>query len=171
MALDIFEYSKKGQVFHASNQQNRTLSALSTTATGLVLTNPFGSGKNIALLHVGGAYNTAPAGASEVGIAMSPAISTTAVTQTSAEVVRSAILDGGAGASVGLVAYAATTVGTPVFVRFLMGINATTSTLFSFLDAHIDGSLIIPAGASIQLAYVTTAVVGNFSFTWLEYKV
>ena len=170
MALDIFEYAKLGQVFHASNQQNRTLSALSTTATGLILTNPYGSGKNIALLHVGGAYNTAPAAASEVGIAMSPAVSQTAVTHTSAEVVRKAVLDGGSGSAVGLVDYAATTVGTPVFVRFLMGVNAASSVLFTYLDAKIDGSLIIPPGASIQLAYVTTAVVGNFSFTWLEYK-
>lgn len=170
MSLDIFEYAKLEQVFHASNQQNRTLSALSTTATGLILTNPYGSGKNIALMHVGGAYNTAPIGASEVGIAMSPAVSQTAVSHTSAEVVHKAILDGGSGNAVGLVDYAATTVGTPVFVRQLMGVNATSSVLFTYLDAKIDGSLIIPAGASIQLAYVTTAVVGNFSFTWLEYK-
>jgi len=171
MALDILEYAKKGQVFHASNQQNRTLSALSTTATGLILTNPWGSGMNVALLHVGGAYNTAPAGASEVGIAMSPNPSQTAVTHTSAETVQDGRLSGNKGASVAFADYAATTVGTPVFVRFMMGINATTSTLFSFLDAHIDGSLILVPGTSIQLAYVTTAVVGNFSFTWLEYKV
>ena len=170
MALDIFEYAQRGKVFHAANQQNRTLSALSTTATGLILTNPYGSGKNIALLHVGGAYNTAPAAASEVGIAMSPAVSATDVTHTSAESVRSAVLNGGSGSAVGLVDYAATTVGTPVFVRFLMGVNAASSVLFTFLDAKIDGSLILPPGTSIQLAYVTTAVVGNFSYSWLEYN-
>jgi len=171
MALDILEYAKLGQVFHASNQQNRTLSALSTTATGLILTNPYGSGKNLALLHVGGAYNTAPAGASEIGIAMSPAVSQTAVTHTSAEVVRKAVIDGGSGNSVALADYAATTVGTPVFVRFLAGVNAASSVVFTMIDSHIDGSIILPPGTSIQLAYVTTAVVGNFSFTWLEYKV
>ena len=170
MALDIFEYAKQGKVFHASNSANATLSALSTTATGLILTNTYGSGINVAVLHVGGAYNTAPAAASEVGIAMSPAISQTDVTHTTALTVRSAFLDGTAGKALALADSAATTVGTPVFVRMMMGVNAATTALFSFLDSHIDGALILPQGTSIQLAYVTTAVVGVFSITWLEYK-
>lgn len=169
MAINYFEYAKKGQVFHAANTANATLSALSTTATGFVLTNPYGSGVNIALLHVGGSHNTATAAAA-VGIAMSPAVSATDVTHTTPLTVRGALLDGSAGASRGLADVAATTVGTPVFVRFMGGVIGS-GTSFSSYDMDVQGALIIPAGASIQLAYVTTAVVGLFSMTWLEYKV
>lgn len=169
MALDYLEYAKKGMVFHAANTANATLSALSTTATGFVLSNPYGSGVNIALLHVGGDHSTATAAAT-VGIAMSPAISSTDVTHTTPLTVRSALLDGTSGTSRGLADSAATTVGTPVFVRIMGGVIGS-GTSFSFYDMDVKGSLIIPPGASIQLAYVTTAVVGVFSMTWLEYKV
>lgn len=170
MALDILEYAKLGQVYHAANQQDRTLSALSTTATGLILTNPYGSGKNLALLHVGFVWKTQGTTPADVGIAMSPAVSQTAVTHTSAEVVRKAYLDGGSGNSVAFADYAATTVGTPVFVRHLVGINAATSVVAPPSSFDINGSLVLVPGTSIQLAYVTNAVVGNASMTWLEYK-
>lgn len=171
MAIDMFEYAKLGKIFHAANTANATLSALSTTATGFVLSNPYGSGKNIALLQCNGSYNTAPAGASSVGIAMSPAVSTTAVTHTTPLVVYKAILDGDNGDAVGLADVAATTVGTPVFCRFVgQGVNAASSVVATGFSDQVNGSLIIPPGASIQLAYVTTAVVGLFSMTWLEYK-
>lgn len=169
MAIDNFEYAKLGQVFHAANTAGVTVSALSTTATGLVLTNPYGSGKRLAVLRVNFAFTTAPAGASVVGIAMSPAVSQTAVTHTTPLVIRQAYLDGTAGAAVGLADSAATTVGTPVFVRALGGPVAASQINPPFISEDLKGELILPPGTSIQLAYITTAAVGQASIVWLEY--
>lgn len=170
MAIDIFEYAKRGMVYHAANTANATLSALSTTATGFILHNPTGSGVSLALLNVSGYHNTAQAGAGGVGIAMSPAEVVADITHTTPLTIRSAILTGNAGNSKANADTAATTVGTPVFVKHLYGINATTSVVYNKVDSPINGGLILPEGTSIQLAYVTTAVVGCWSMTWLEYK-
>jgi hypothetical protein len=170
MAIDLFEYSKQGKVFHAANTANATLSALSTTATGFILHNPTGSGVNVAILNVSGTFNTAQAGASSIGIAMAPAPVVADITHTTPLVVRSAILTGGDGGARAKADTSATTVGTPVFVKHLASVNATSSVVFTRFSEDINGSLILPEGVSIQLAYVTTAAVGLFSMTWLEYK-
>ena len=170
MALDIFEYAQRGKVFHAANTGTVTLSALSTTCTGFSLNNPWGSGKNIAVLRIKWAPGNAPAGVAVVGVAMSPAISATAVTHTTPLVIRSAILHGAADGAVGAADSSSTTVGTPVFVRFLSSVVAASSITPVSVDDHVDGSLILVPGTSIQLAYVTTAAVGCASMTWLEYN-
>ena len=169
MALDIFEYAQRGKVFHAANTAGATLSALSTTATGFILNNPWGSGKNVAILRIQWAPSTAPAGAAIVGLAMSPAISETAVTHTTPLVVRSATLHGNADGSIAKVDTSATTVGTPVFVRFLSSVVAASSITPYCVDDRVDGALILVPGTSVQMAYVTTAAVGCTSMTWLEY--
>lgn len=169
--IDILEYNKLGQVFTASTQANVTLSALSTTATGLILSNPWGSNKNVAMLEIKGAFSTAQGGAATLGLAASPSPSSTAVTHTTPGVVQRGMLFGNSANSVAFVDTAATTVGTPVFVRMLASINATSSVVFTDIDDKVNGAIVLPPGSSIQLAFITTAIVGNFSFTWLEYKV
>lgn len=166
-----FDSAKLGNVYAASNQAAVTLSALSTTATGLILTNPYGSGKNIAIMTISWAFQTAPAGASPVGIAMSPTISATQVTHgTPINAVQNAILAGTQGVvGVGKVDAAATTVGTPVFIRMLGGPVAASQITPPYIRDDIDGALILPPGTSIQLAYVTTAAVGLGSISWVEY--
>lgn len=168
--IDILEYNKLGQVFTASTQANATLSAISTTATGLILSNPWGSGKNIAMLEIKGAFSTAQAGAATLGLLASPTPSSTAVTHTTPGTVQSGILNGNPGRSIAFVDTAATTVGTPVYVRMLASINATSSVVFTFIDDKVNGAIILPPGTSVQLGGITTVIVGNFSYTWLEYK-
>lgn len=168
--IDVLAYAKLGQVFFASNQAAVTLSALSTTATGLVLSNPIGSGKNIALISAQWAFQTAPAGASVVGIAMSPGVQATNTTHTTPiNQVQMAQLNGTAGVSVARVDSSATTVGTPVFARIMGGPVAASQINPPYINDFIDGAIILVPGTSIQLAYVTTAAVGLGSFTWLEY--
>lgn len=169
--IDIFSYTKLGQVFFASNQAAVTLSALSTTATGFILSNPVGSGKNIAVLSVQWAFQTAPAGASVVGIAMSPGPQATNPTHTTPiNAVQMGALYGSTGNSVAKVDTAATTVGTPVFARMLGGPVAASQINPPYINDNVDGALILLPGCSIQLAYVTTAAVGLASMTWLEYN-
>jgi hypothetical protein len=167
-----FDQAKLGNVFHAASQSVATLSALSTTATGLILVNPFGSGKNLAVMTITWAFSTAPAGASVVGVAMSPAQSSTAVTLTAQLTVQNAILAGTAGASgVGKACSSATTVGTPVWVRQMGGPVAASQISPPYIRDDVNGELILPPGTSIQLGYTTTAALGFGSITWMEYAV
>lgn len=166
-----FDQARIGNVYHASNQAAVTLSGLSTTATGLILSNPFGSGKNIGILTVGWMFSTAPGGASVVGLAMSPTVSSTQVTHgTPINAVQNAILAGTQGVvGVGKVDSAATTVGTPVFIRTLGGPVAASQISPPYIRDDIDGSLILPPGTSVQLAFLTTAAVGLGYISWVEY--
>ena len=83
---------------------------------------------------------------------------------------QNAILAGTSGVvGVGKADSAATTVGTPVFVRMLNGPVATASISPAYIRDDIDGAIIIPQGASVQLAFLTTAAIGQGFFTWLEY--
>ncbi len=164
-----YDLARLGQVYHACTAGAATLSALSTTATGLILVNPFGSGKNLAVLQINYAPTTAPAGASVVGVAMSPAVSATQVTLTTPLSIRQSLLDGTAGKSVAAACSAATTVGTPVFVRALAGVVAASSITPGQCVDYTDGELILVPGTSIQLAYITTASVGLASISWIEY--
>lgn len=167
--IALYDLTRQGRVYHASTQAGVTTSALSTTATGLILTNPYGSGKNLSVVKIVVAQTTAPGGASVLGVAMSPAISATAVTQGTPLSVRSGILNGTAGNSVGLAASAATTVGTPVFVRALGGPVAASSITPPFIVDYTDGDLVLVPGTSIQIAHITTAAVVFASITWVEY--
>jgi len=170
MSMDVYGLARQGLVWSASTQAGVTLSALSTTATGLILCNPYGSGKNIAVIQVEWAFTTAPAGASIVGIAMSPAPSSTAVTHTTPiNQIQNALTFGSATDSIAKVDTAATTVGTPVFVRTLGGPTAASQITPPYIRDEIQGAIILVPGTSIQLAYVTTAAVGMASITWTEY--
>lgn len=165
-----FDQAKIGSVFFASNQAAVTLSALSTTATGFILVNPVGSSINIAVLNAQWAFQTAPAAASIVGLAMSPAVSATAVTLTTPiNQIQQARLFGSAGTAQAKVCTAATTVGTPVFARIMGGPVAASQISPPYINDQIDGSIILVPGTSVQFAYVTTAAVGLASMTWLEY--
>lgn len=164
-----YDLARMGQVYHACSAGAVTLSALSTTATGLILVNPFGSGKNLAVLQINYAPTTAPAGASVVGVAMSPAVSATQVTLTTPLSIRQSLLDGTSGKSVAAACSAATTVGTPVFVRALGGVVAASSINVGQIVDYTDGELILVPGTSLQLAYITTASVGLASISWIEY--
>lgn len=164
------DQAKLGNCYNAANQTAATLSALSTTATGLILVNPYGSGKNLAIITITWGFSTAPGGASVVGIAMSPAQSQTAVTLTTPLTVQNSLLAGTAGSSgVGKACSAATTVGTPVWLRQLGGPVAASQISPPYFRDDIDGELILVPGTSIQLAYTTTAAVGFGSITWIEY--
>lgn len=162
------DYAKAGQVYHAHTQAAVTLSGLSTTATGLILVNPFGSGKNLVVNTIEWSPTTAPAGASVVGIAVSPAQSATQVTLTTPVTVYNALIGAAAVAGVGKVCTAATTVGTPVYVRALGGVVAASSITPAYIRDDIDGAIILTPGTSLQLAYLTTAAVGMAAICWTE---
>lgn len=169
----LFDQAKIGNVYMASNQAVVTLSALSTTATGLILINPPGSGKNLHLLTAIWVPTYALAAASEVGIATAGV--SNAAQPAGSFAVQPAKLGNttSSGNSVAAVSTSCTTVGaTPVFLRMLMGGGASLGTSgqenYAIARDDVDGAIILPPGSSIQLAYVTTANTGLGSFVWME---
>src|SRR3972149_4506558 len=104
--LDIASYNRQGKVYHAANVAAASVVAVSTTMTGLILSNPYGSSKKNILFDAGFVWTTAPAAAHQIGIAMS--FSQTAVTHTIPGIIYNADGSGVSATTVALVDVAAT---------------------------------------------------------------
>lgn len=155
-------------IYVASTQAGvATSTGLSTTQTGLTLTNPAGSGKTLVVLSVAGAVSAAPAGASALVLAANVNPVAAAVTQTTPLTVRRANL-GVSGTGAGLAASAVTLPAAPVVVRALQSpVAASSITPAQVLD-NINGELCIAPGCALSLSSITTAVTGVWSITWEE---
>lgn len=165
----FFEQARLGNMYHACSAGAVTLSTVSTTCTGLALSNPAGSNKLLVIKSVSFAPSTAPAGAAVVGLAISTAPSETATTHTTPMVVHNSIMNGSnANVGVGKADAAATLASTPVWLRPLGSVVAASSISPAKYNEDIDGEIILPPGAVLSLSYLTTAAVGIASVTWVE---
>lgn len=165
----FLEQARLGKMFHACSTGAVTLSTVSATCTGLVLTNPYGSGKRLVVAKVRFAPSTAPAGAAVVGLAVSPAVSTTAVTHTTPAVVHNALTYGSnINVGAGVVDSAATLPAAPVWFRPIGGVVAASSISPGMYVDETDGEIILVPGTNLSLSYLTTAAVGIASITWVE---
>lgn len=161
--------ARLGHMYHACSAGAVTLSTLSTTCTGLALSNPAGSGKNLLVAQVRFQPSTSPGGAAVVGMAVSPSVSQTAVVHTTPMVIHNAILKGSNNdIGVGRADAAATLPNTPVWLRPISGVVAGSSVTPGMYVDEPEGTLIIPPGANISLSYLTTAAVGIASISWVE---
>jgi hypothetical protein len=167
-----FEYNRLGQVFTAANQAAATVTLINTsTATGFILSNPWGSGKNLAILSAGFQYTTVPAATAIVWLAMSIAPNPTAHASVTALNVYAADGSGNAsGRSVARAYSASTTPNLPVYTRSL-GYSPTTPATAGDLVVrdNIEGSLILVPGSYLQVSYIGAAPVGMTDMTWMEY--
>lgn len=164
----FLEQARAGRMFHACSAGAVTLSTVSTTCTGLALSNPAGSGKYLIVKTVTFAPSTAPAGAAVVGIAISTAPSETATTHTTPMVVHNAITAGATSAAVGKADAAATLASTPLWLRAMGSVVAASSISPAKYEEAVNGEIILPPGAVMSLSYLTTAAVGIASVTWVE---
>lgn len=158
----------RGNCYTAANQAAGALSLLSSTATGFILTNPLASGKGLAVLDICVALATAPAGAATICLSLGP-YSATAVTQTTALVVRNLLMTGATGSAVGLAASAATLPATPVVIRALGGGPVAASSISpAFIRDEIAGQIILLPGCSLNVHSLTTAISAVISIAWEE---
>lgn len=156
------------EIYVASTQAGvATSTALSTTQTGITLTNPAGSGKTLVLLQLNGAVSAAPAGASPLVLAANVNPVAAAVTQTTPLTVRKANL-GVAGTGAGLAASAVTLPAAPVVVAAIQAPVAASSITPANINVSFDGSLCVAPGCAISLSSITTAVTGIWSLVWEE---
>lgn len=169
-SLSIAEYNRQGKVFTASNQTAATVTLINTsTATGFILSNPWGSGKKLVLVHGQFAYTTVPTAAAVLFWCLSVSPSATAHASTTAITVYGADGSGASTVSVARAYSASTTPNLPVYTRqfgYSPTTPATTSAL-TFKD-YIEGALVVVPGAYVQVSYITTAPVGITDMTWIE---
>jgi hypothetical protein len=171
--INGFDYNRRGQVFTACNQAAATVTLINTsTATGFILSNPFGSNAKLALLSAAFAYTTVPTATAIIFLAQSIAPSAIAHASVTAVNVYSADGSGASGKAVGRAYSASTTPNLPVYTRIL-GYSPTTPATASGLTmrAQIDGEIILVPGSYIQISYITTAPVGITEMTWAEVPV
>jgi len=157
-----------GNIFSACNSAAQALSLNSATATGLILSNPIGSGKVLMLLKVRVAIVSLPAGAAP--LILTGGQSVTAITHTTPLTVRNTYLANG-NTAVGL-ADSAATIPTPAIISVLGGgpaATVATGTSFPpFIEANYDGEIVLPEGGFISLQCLTTAISVVASMTWAE---
>lgn len=155
-------------IYLASTQAGvATSTALSTTQTGLTLSNPYGSGKTLVLLKFFGAFTTAPAAIATLVLAANVNPVAAAVTHTTPLTVRKANL-GVAGTAVGLADSAATLPAAPVVVAGLGGPVATGSVSQPQVVNNFEGSICVAPGCAISVNSLTTAISGIWTIVWEE---
>ena len=172
MSFDIASYNRQGLVFTAANTAAKSVIAVTTAMTGVILYNPAGSGKKLVLLHAGWVWTTAPAAVHNIGIALaSPNVTVPATLTAIGSGVLAADGSGNSGASVARAYDAATLPVAPVAVRWFGGAafsgTAATTGPFSMVD-YVDGAIVLVPGATMTFAAVTTTAVGMGSVTWIE---
>lgn len=165
----FLEQARLGRMFHACTTGAVTLSTVSATCTGLALTNPFGSSKLLFVKQVRFQPSTVPAGAAVVGLAVSPAVSETAVTHTAAAVIHNAICTGSnLNIGVGKADSSATLPAAPVWLRPIGSVVANSSLSPGMYVDETNGQIILPPGTNLSLSYLTTAAIGIAAMTWVE---
>lgn len=159
----------RDNVFMASTQTEDTWTvALAGAYTGLVVSNPAGSTKNLSILKAGMAITTAPAGIASIhlGGGWAPG----GITVWNAIDFYNMKL-GSAAASVANVGDTATLVGTPIYLYPLIG-GFTAGALFSqpMSTTDIGGCLMVPPGGYVMIVALTVAL-GFGCIVWEEIPV
>ena len=161
---------RKGNVYSGANQTGCVWTVgLATTNTGLALTNPVGSGKNLVILKAGFSERVAPAGIQDVWLAGGS--STTAVTHSVAGTPRNMMV-GKPAANVGLIDTGCTLPAAPVYLLPLVGGKTSAALSVSSTIAIVDvGGLIVMAPGSylIIATFTVGAAVGQMGcIIWEE---
>lgn len=161
--------AQAGNILMAHNTAAQAVSvALTTTYTGLCLSNPVGSQVDLVMLGCNYALSVAPAAIASLHLIAGYSATTdiTHTTPLAAPGIRSSKLDNG-GASVAKVDSAAT-ISTPFYLA-AMGSGFTAGALYGTTPNWIDlkGSIVVPPGGFIAWGALT-AVTGFGAFMWKE---
>ncbi len=172
--MDLAPYNRTGQVYCAANVSAKSVIAVTTAMTGVILYNPIGSGKNLLLARVGFVWTTVPGAVHNLGIALMGS-STTAPSSLTA--IGSGVVQangsGNRGLSVAQAYDAATLPAAPVAIRWFGGGAYASAAGESpyMMSENIDGGLMLVPGSAACLTVVTTTAIGMGSITWVEVPV
>lgn len=170
--LNVSDLNRQGKVFVGANVSAKSVIAVTTAMTGLILWNPPSSNRKLVLIDAGFVWTTVPGAVHNLGIAVAAA---TTVLPTSLTVSgRSAVAaDGSGNVGQGVTYDAATLTAAPVAQRWFGGAAWASGANVGPYQAidRIDGSIILVPGATAALTVVTTTAVGMGHFTWAELPV
>jgi hypothetical protein len=169
-----YENVYRGNTFVAATQAGVAVTNLATTATGFILSNPSGSGKNLILLEIAIAQTSTAAAAANAAIVLAANVNpiATAVVHTTPLTVQPALL-GGTATSVAKADSAATLPAAPVVVRTIWqpSVSATaTTSIPPYVKDEVAGALAIAPGCAVSLS-AFSAVSAIAHFTWVELPV
>lgn len=168
--IDVIGYQKQSRVFTAANVSAKALTAVATAMTGLILYNPFGSGKKLVLLDAGFASSAVGTGVGNIGLAIANSVFLGPTSLTA--VAGSPLAADGSGAGSVARAYdVATFVAAPVACRWMGGniwVTGGTGDHPYMLQDKIDGAIAVAPGAAVMFTIVTTVMTGLSSFTYVE---
>ncbi|KKM69817.1 hypothetical protein LCGC14_1446980 [marine sediment metagenome] len=162
--------ARLGNVYHSHNTTAGAVTVLSTTCTGLVLANPFNSGKELIVANmsfVGSTLTTIR----EIGIAVPTEVQETIVTAgaTTANIYNGKLAGAGVNQGVGVTYSIATLTSTPLWFRPLGSARVTNAVEgLGVMSADFDGTVIVPPGFYIAFSTLTAAATGLCSITWVE---
>jgi len=169
--IDRLAYNRAGQMFCGANVAAKSVVAVSTTATGVILYNPTGSTKTLYIMDGSFAWTTVPGAVHNLGWAiMAPQVTVPTGLTAIGSGVQSCQGTGNAGNAVALMYDAATLGAAPVIRRIFGGAAWGTSvgvSPYSIID-YVDGALAVPPGGACVFAAVTTTSIGLGSMTWIE---
>lgn len=161
----FYEQNFRGNLFFACNTASQALSLNSTTATGLCISNPVASGKNLILLQLNVALLTAPGGIAPLILTGSTTLPASA--HGTPLTVNNGVFGKGA-ASVALVDSAATMPTLTIFRPVGGGPVATGSVTSPFIQDNINGQIVLGPSSSLSLQCLTTAISVIASLSWIE---
>jgi hypothetical protein len=160
-----------GLIFAATNSAAQAVSLTGTTTyTGLVVYNPTGSGKNLALLEAIYTPTILATGVYAMMLFSQPvALAPPALTVTNAAGPFSTNLNSGAN-SVAKVGSSCTLAANPVFLRPLYGFGWITAVAQNALGLkdEIAGGIIVPPGSAVGFVALTTTITGLGYLSWAE---
>src|SRR6266567_513025 len=127
--LNTSDLNRQGKVFTAANQSGATVTLVNTsTATGFILSNPYGSGRKLSIIDLTFAYTTWPTAISVVWACLSIAPVPTAHTITTPITVYNADGSGVATTNTARASASSTTPNLPVYTRILGQVPTTPAT-------------------------------------------
>ena len=166
-SLDILGYVKQGRAFWASNQVAKATTALSTTNTGLILYNPWGSGKRLVIYNSSWVFTTLPTGIGGVWVTLGNAVSAGATPAGTADVIWNADGSGIAVNSAARVFTIATTLVVNVYA-YPLSMCLTGTTVAGQQPAFPEGGIGVAPGNYASINHFTTVATGVGSFNWIE---
>lgn len=169
-----YEATSRGNVFMAANQASATFTLFgTTTATGYILSNPSGSGKNLSILNIGYVKGTAAAAAIEQ-LVLSGAYSSQTLSSVTALSTRCALVGSNA-TGVGIAYSAATLSAAGVIIAQFQSpsVSATATTgIPPVTQWDVAGSIVVAPGSWLQLAAgLTNTLAGLAHMMWEEIPV
>ncbi len=162
--------ARLGNVYHSHNTTAGIVTVLSTTCTGLVLVNPWNSGKELTVADMS-AVGTTLGATREIGIAVPTEVQETVVTAgaTAAVIHNGKLAGANVNRGVGRVYSIATLTSTPLWFRPLGSARVTAAVEgLGAMSTDFDGTVIVPQGFYVAFSALTADVVALCSITWVE---